>query len=347
MKILLGVSPVGGHLAGIQSGLNRLGIESDLIYYRNNRYDMPADMVLMKDKISGFERIKLQYDFFKKATAKYDIIHFVFGRSFLSLPKNISFLDLPFIPDRVKVFVTFNGCDIRPKDFVAQQDHKSACAEAMCGKKGCGGIHDYIKRKKVESFRKRAKESYVTTPDLLSYVPGGKFLMQPKHTYFDFDYVGISGKKKKLNVVHAPSNELIKGTRFVIDAVERFPGQINFQLVENCSNEEAMKIYSEADLVIDQLRVGWYGGLAVEAMRMGKPVVAYLSPYALDNVSDELKQRIPVINADKENLVEVLDRLLKQRSLLKERSLQSYEYVNDYHNPVKIAEQVYNDYCKS
>lgn len=49
MKILLGMSPVGGHLAGIQYGLKQIGVESDLVYYANNKYNMPSDYIIRKN----------------------------------------------------------------------------------------------------------------------------------------------------------------------------------------------------------------------------------------------------------------------------------------------------------
>ena len=83
------MSPVGGHLAGIQYGLKKLGIECDLIYYKNNKYKMPSDKIIWKDGISNREKIVSMYQFFKFANSYYDIIHFAFGSSFFTFPKHI------------------------------------------------------------------------------------------------------------------------------------------------------------------------------------------------------------------------------------------------------------------
>ena len=42
--------------------------------------------------------------------------------------------------------------------------------------------------------------------------------------------------------------------------------------------------YRDADIVVDQLLAGWYGGFAVEAMALGKPVIAYLRESDLHHV---------------------------------------------------------------
>ena len=52
--------------------------------------------------------------------------------------------------------------------------------------------------------------------------------------------------------------------------------EIRYVEVTRLPHAEAMKLYAQADLVIDQLLAGWYGGFAVETMAMGKPVVCYI-----------------------------------------------------------------------
>ena len=42
------------------------------------------------------------------------------------------------------------------------------------------------------------------------------------------------------------------------------------------SNEEVIKLIQRADLVIDQLVIGWYAMFAIEAMSLGKPVICNL-----------------------------------------------------------------------
>ncbi len=51
---------------------------------------------------------------------------------------------------------------------------------------------------------------------------------------------------------------------------------IRFEIIENKPNKEAIEIYKKADIVIDQVLVGWYGAFAVEVMKMGKPVAVFI-----------------------------------------------------------------------
>lgn len=343
MKILLGISPVGGHLAGIQYGLKQIGIESDLVYYKNNKYNMPSDKIIWREGFSSKEKILSMYDFFKFANKHYDVIHFVFGSSFFMFPKHLTFLDLPFISKDIKIFTSFNGCDIRQKNIMSDIDDICACSDINCGKGSCGFGYDKLKQLKTYMFTKYSQKTYVTTPDLKVFSPSSELLFQPKHTFFDYDYVGIS-KNKKLKVVHAPSNTTIKGTKEIINACEKYKDYIELILVENMNNKDALKVYKKADIVIDQLKIGWYGGFAVEVMRMGKPVIAYISDLSLSNIEQNIQDDLPIINANIQNIESVLIDFIKNREKLDILSQKSYQYVNKYHNPIQIAKNIYNDY---
>ena len=46
--------------------------------------------------------------------------------------------------------------------------------------------------------------------------------------------------------------------------------------IEGVPNAEARLRYAAADVVVDQLRIGWYGMFAIESMALAKPVVVHL-----------------------------------------------------------------------
>ena len=86
-------------------------------------------------------------------------------------------------------------------------------------------------------------------------------------------------EKRPLRIGHAPSDRKTKGTQLIIDALDSLNQsgyRFEFILIEGLSNEEARKKYETIDVLVDQLFAGWYGGLAVEAMALGKPVLVYL-----------------------------------------------------------------------
>ena len=73
-------------------------------------------------------------------------------------------------------------------------------------------------------------------------------------------------------ILHAPSSRQRKGTEHVVAAVRGAPADL--EIVEGLHHDEARRRYAHADIVVDQLNAGWYGLFAIEAMALGKPVVA-------------------------------------------------------------------------
>ena len=92
-------------------------------------------------------------------------------------------------------------------------------------------------------------------------------------------------------VVHAPSNREKKGTRYVIEACEQLP--VELDIVEGVHHEEARERYARADIVVDQLNAGWHGVFALEAMALGKPVVAHLDPETVERSAEGLRHPRP------------------------------------------------------
>ena len=85
-------------------------------------------------------------------------------------------------------------------------------------------------------------------------------------------------EKRPLRIGHAPTHRLVKGTDVIIRSINLLKKKYDFEfiLIEGLKNIEAKNQYKKIDVLIDQLFHGWYGGLAVEAMALGKPVISYI-----------------------------------------------------------------------
>ena len=110
-------------------------------------------------------------------------------------------------------------------------------------------------------------------------------------------------------VVHAPSNRVHKGTQHVIEACTQLP--VDFDIVEGVPHDEARERYARADVVVDQLGAGWHGVFALEAMALGKPVVAYLKPDVVERSAEAFGIRVPIVPATRETLVDALRPLVE------------------------------------
>ena len=149
------------------------------------------------------------------------------------------------------------------------------------------------------------------------------------------------GQDKPL-IVHAPSDLTVKGSHRVIEVVEALKANydFDFQLIYKMNHKRAMQLLNRADIVIDQLRIGTYGVLSIEAMMRGKIVLCYLTP----QMEHEIGEKNPIINADMDNLQERLVYILERRDdwpFFAERSL---DYAREIHSPEVVIDQLISVY---
>ncbi|MBD3842962.1 MAG: glycosyltransferase, partial [Campylobacterales bacterium] len=156
--------------------------------------------------------------------------------------------------------------------------------------------------------------------------------------------IGVNLDSKKITFVHAPSNRIVKGTKYIISAIEKLKSQgydIDLHLVEGMTNEQALEIYKTADVIIDQLLAGWYGAFAVECMSMGKPVVAYIRESDLRHVDISMKDEIPIINSNPETIYKTVKSLVEAgKEKLYDIGQDSREFCLKWHEPKYIASQM-------
>lgn len=146
-------------------------------------------------------------------------------------------------------------------------------------------------------------------------------------------------------LVHAPSQLEAKGTRFVRLAVERLRGKgLDFEYLEvhGCAQEEAVRAYRRADLVVDQLCMGSHGVFAAEAMALGKPVVCWILP----ELGPTYPRGFPLINANPETVEAVLEEWLQCPERRHARGVQSREYAERVHDCREVARRLLRAYAQ-
>lgn len=106
-------------------------------------------------------------------------------------------------------------------------------------------------------------------------------------------------------VIHAPNHRHVKGTEFLIEAIERLKQRgfdFELRLIEGVPRHEALQLYADADIIADQFIMGAFGIFALEGMALGKPVLTYLD-------EEHLRRPVyshPLINTTPERIAEVL-----------------------------------------
>jgi hypothetical protein len=209
------------------------------------------------------------------------------------------------------IVVTFQGDDARQGDYCLAH-HEITPVRELYGQ-AYDSRTDANKRRLIAKFERYADRIYALNPDLLSVLPPRARFLPYANVHLDSSWK-LSAQERAnsspLRLLHAPTNRATKGTGYVLEAVRRLKDvdrlDVELELVEGVPRKEARKAYERADLFIDQLLVGWYGGLAVEGMALGKPVVCYLRDADLKHIPPEMRADLPLIRATPATLYDVL-----------------------------------------
>jgi hypothetical protein len=343
LRVLHLPSSVGGNAWGLAQGERALGLNSEVLTTSDNWLGYRADISLNLEnnphklgKLLGLTRA------FLSVRNKYDVFHFNAGSSLIhSIPYRLNHLDLPFYPETAKIFVTYNGCDARQKFPTMRRTNVAPCHNPRCYHGMCNyGAYDELRRRSILKMARYARHMWAVNPDLLHFLPPEKSSFLPYAIQLpERPTAPLKLDHKKLKIVHAPTNREAKGSAFILAALDRLKrthGEyFELQLVENTPHEKALEIYRQADLVVDQVVISWYGGFAVEAMAMGKPVISGRVSDDIKFVSKPMADEVvkAVICADPHTIHEVLLRCLEDRAMLKERAQAGLAYVRKWHDP--------------
>jgi len=279
---------------------------------------------------------------------RFDVLHLYFGQTMLVTGRQLPFwgqMDLPLWKALgKKVFMTFQGCDARIRG-VCLDESISACAPGVCQIGRCNEAADLKRNRVINMISRYCDKLFCLNPDLLQFVPRSEYL-----PYACLDPSLLRPREKIRNptpiVVHAPSDRAIKGTHLVEEASLQLQKSHphEFLLVENLPRSQALAVYAGADIIVDQLFTGWYGGVAVEAMALGLPVVAYLNEKYLSGIPAGMRSEIPIVSATPGTLTEVLARLLENPQDRHQLGERGREFVQRWHHPVKIARRMLDLY---
>lgn len=353
LKILHLPTSTGNNSWRLSRAERELGHDSSVLVRGGSWLNYPADIDLGIQSKTSIRTLFQLTKAFWEIRNRYDIFHFNAGSTLLHRAYDIKAWDLPYYPKKTKLFVTYNGCDARQKAPTVSRAPISACMDGCCEDPLCSiGKCDIPKQKCIEKFATHVKHIFALNPDLLWVLP------QKKTSFLPYAVNGgdnarspfAPGQRKKLKILHAPTNREKKGTKFILAAMktlaQKYPDEVELILIEKMPHQEATRLYLEADLVIDQLLIGWYGAFAIEVMQLGKPVIAYINENDLVHVPKQMAQEVQeaFIPANIHTIQNVLERCVWDRDLLREKARYGEEYVQKWHDPLAIAKQVIEHY---
>ena len=281
--------------------LRARGVDAQLVVF--NRYKLHPEADLDLRRSGGFLRRQLtQARAFARLAPFTDVFHFYFGLTLL--PKSIQFPLLRVLGKRSVMH--FLGSDIRGK-----QPQQLAWA-------------------------KRAGARVVGSYDAIRWVPDAHVI--PPGIDLSALEPAPPGERKRPVVMHAPSSRTRKGTEHVVAACAEL--DVDLEIVEGLDHREAFERYRRADVIVDQLNAGWYGVFAIEAMALGKPVVAFLHDEASRRTEEAFGIEVPIVNATKQTLVAALRPLVESPEERRRVGAASRAYVEQVHDVDRVADRL-------
>ena len=276
--------------------------------------------------------------FFIKSLFKYDVFHF-HSESFMGSRSSLDLKILKLFGK--KIVFQYWGCDIRLKTISVLSDDYSTCDDCIRVCKNSRKLQDNLTHLKYTDFRVYGGTDTIRiVPDAI-YIP----------LAVDLDYwkpVDVIPKEHILpdnggvRVLHPFENAEIrgdqKGTKFIEQSIEELKREgykIDYVFIQDVPYECIKYYYQQTDIVAVQLLMGTYGGVSVEAMAMGKPIICYLNKDA----QRLLPKDNPIVNANPKTITDKLRMLVKSAELRDKIGKKSRKYVEKEHDALKLAQK--------
>ena len=157
---------------------------------------------------------------------------------------------------------------------------------------------------------------------------------------------------EKVRVVHSHSLETrshaslnIKGSPHIVEIMRRIESELpNVEFIEltGLKISEMLTEQKKADVIIDQIRYGHWGSTGVEAMALGKVLVCYLRPSWKANFLSNFPEYLdlPVVNANVNNLYEVMVKLLTNDQMINDLKIRSRLFAQAHYDASKNVHEL-------
>ena len=330
MKVFHGLINYGTQAGLFAKGLRNRGIDA-ISVVKPDPFKRLSDIELRHGG-NFFQKIykyTLNYLFLFKCMFRYNIFHFYYGQTLL--PKQI---DLYFYKlTGKKVIFHYLGGDVDTYNQCENVDYY--------GRK----INNKPKLKRLKHETKFASYQFVCAPFYAQFVKNS-IVLPLAIDIENFPYYPLQSNLQTIRILHAPTNRQFKKSDYIESAIEKLIKEgydIDYVCVSNITHEQLKKEYINAHIIIDQLNF-WYGTVSIEAMALGRPVIAGYESQYFKYI--DYGDQIPIINADIQNIYNVLKQTLDNKSLLPEIGMKSRKFVENIHNLDKLSQQLIQYYEK-
>jgi hypothetical protein len=272
--------------------------------------------------------------FFIYALFRYDIFHFLSGE--LILTRKLRRFELwTYRKLGKKIIMHFVGADIRSLKYLDWK--RESIEDYLHGKENPLPISEDFQKSLVKDSLTYAQHILVSSADLLEIIPEATFFPVLLN---DSDLAHASMRKEgPVKILFSPSSHRTKGSKYVHGVLEKIKDKYadNVELLvpgyevksENAyamTRYELLNAMRSADIVIDQMIIGWYGLKSVEALFLGCHVICFIdSKYEHNQFED-----CPIYNANVLNLYSQIE-FLVNHTMEGNRNVDNKEWLSKYH----------------
>ncbi len=303
---------IANHSLVLSKYLKRLGVDSTVISYFRTWLNYAGDINLELDDLNQEQRQKKVQtfvdDFMTNEAAKYDIFHFHFfeslawGSSFGGWQSHVDkdpLWDLQALKEMgKKIVISGHGSDVRNNSKITYYQLKYLYPDLVLPYPPLNRADQYQKIWQAAQF---ADAMVFGDSEMRKHVPQGMLIPYPIDLEPLEPYRNLSGMNGRPSILHAPTNNSFKGTRYVMRVLERvkqhYGDKLELRLIQGIPHREALKLYSGDGLAVDQINMS-FGLFALEAMYLGRPVIC--SMRMEEFTAEEPKASAPVISVDNE-----------------------------------------------
>ncbi len=333
MKVVMAPVNIAGQPILLVKELRRLGLDISLVQYTGreggHRLGYESDRIV---RYTGVDRDNEQFNTIETLLREgTTIFHFWLRSLFFSgVYEGFTGFDIPIIRSYGRNIVyRFTGEDLRIRSLHMARNPHNAYQYGYRTQ-----IDEDRQRRYIDFLKENVDRFIVQDPEMHEFCP--EAVIVPRVVDLsEFPYVGSDGSAVPL-VVHAPTSPLVKGSGFVRNAVAELQSEglsFKYEEISGLAHEEASQRYRQADIIIDQLHIGWYGVLAIEGMALGKAVISYIRPEFLESH----QPKIPIIPANPLTIKEVLRAVVRDAERRREVGQQGRLYVEAVHDVQKVA----------
>jgi hypothetical protein len=274
------------------------------------------------------------------------------GISLLHMPRiKLNLIDAPVYKYLGKrIIVTYQGCDIRICEMCPVR--KEITKYDQCKNVPIGMTYSQYDKAKMKLYNiwvKYADAILGITPDLCR-VDGVVYSPHAK-------YLPTINTKRKNDRDSANEKYLIghmfkkhhKGSEFIEKELDRlcsnYPNKVEYIKIGGLSWRGCLETLSSCDILIDQVLLGWYGGISVEAALLGTLPLAYIDKEILQYVPKDMRKDLPVLGLeDKENLYSTLVNLIHDEDFLTRETGRCRTSANRWHDARNVSRQIIERY---